>query len=197
MPRQSLRERQRLALRGEIQSVAIYLFLDRGFDEVAVTEIAETAGVSDRTFYRYFATKEDVVLVLLDEWAPIIHAHLRDHEGEDRPWKVVCDAFLKGAAEHATVDSRVMKMIYENPRLTAAYFERQRTWEALAAEVIAERLGVDAVTDPRPSLWAMIAFDVAFRVWYDNVILAPDRDPLAHLEDRFRKAEEFFSGRLA
>lgn len=196
MPRQTLRERQRIAIREEIREVAVDLFLTRGFDEVAVTEIAEAAGVSDRTFYRYYATKEDVVLVALDDWAPSVHAHLRDHPGEVRPWKVVCDAFLLAGRDQEPSDRRVIKMIYENPRLMSAYFERQRTWEAMAAEVIAERLQVDVVRDPRPSLWAMIAFGIAFRVGWENVMIEPNKDLMAHFEDRFIQAETFFTGQL-
>jgi AcrR family transcriptional regulator len=196
VPRQSLRERQRLAVRQEIQQVSLELFLRRGFDNVAVAEIAEAAGVSDRTFYRHFATKEDVVLVLFDGYAPGIHGHLRDHEGEGRPWKVLCDAFVISASSRRAVTPEVLRMVIETPRLLTAYFERQRTWEAMVAEVIAERLGVDPMVDPRPSLWAMIAFGIAYRVSYENVMVDPRDDLIANLEDRYRQAELLFTGHL-
>jgi AcrR family transcriptional regulator len=63
-------ERRRRLVRDEIGRVAIELFAARGFDAVTVDDIAEAAGTSQRTFFRYFATKDDIVLALarrLDE----------------------------------------------------------------------------------------------------------------------------------
>jgi AcrR family transcriptional regulator len=63
-------ERRRRLIRDEIGRVAIELFAARGFDAVTVDDIADAAGTSQRTFFRYFATKDDIVLALarrLDE----------------------------------------------------------------------------------------------------------------------------------
>ncbi|WP_331770757.1 TetR/AcrR family transcriptional regulator (plasmid) [Embleya sp. NBC_00888] len=57
-----LRERKRLRMAANISDVAIGLFLARGFDAVSVAEIAEAAEVSKPTLFRYFPTKEDLVL---------------------------------------------------------------------------------------------------------------------------------------
>ena len=57
-----LRERRRLATRSEIESVALALFEQQGCERTTVDDIAGTAGVSPRTFFRYFATKEDAAL---------------------------------------------------------------------------------------------------------------------------------------
>ncbi|MCF3960355.1 TetR/AcrR family transcriptional regulator [Streptomyces fuscigenes] len=59
----TLRERQREETRRAIQTCAVRLFTDRGYDRVTVAEIAEAAGVSSMTVYRHFPTKEDLVLV--------------------------------------------------------------------------------------------------------------------------------------
>lgn len=58
----TLRERKRLATSLEIHDAAAELTLDRGLHQVTVEEIAERAGISQRTFFNYFATKEDAVL---------------------------------------------------------------------------------------------------------------------------------------
>lgn len=60
--RGSLRERKRLAAMLRIQAVALDLFEERGFDAVTVEEIAAASDVSPSSVYRYFGTKEDVVL---------------------------------------------------------------------------------------------------------------------------------------
>jgi AcrR family transcriptional regulator len=196
MARQSLRERQRLAIREELQQIALDMFAQRGYEDVAIAEIADAAGVSHRTFYRYYPTKEDVVLAVLDEEAPEIHAHLREHVGEGKPWKVLCDAFVAAAQKRRTVAPAIMRMVFETPKLQAAYFERQREWERMAADVIAERLGVDAARDPRPLLWSMMAFDIGYRIGYEWVMFGAPEDVAANFEERYRRAEELFTGRL-
>ncbi|SCD65425.1 transcriptional regulator, TetR family, partial [Streptomyces sp. SolWspMP-sol7th] len=57
-----LRERKRLQTYRHVSETAIALFLARGFDAVPVAEIAAVAGVSKPTLFRYFPTKEDLVL---------------------------------------------------------------------------------------------------------------------------------------
>ncbi|MFD8819109.1 TetR/AcrR family transcriptional regulator, partial [Streptomyces sp. NPDC059627] len=60
--RMGLRESKKERTRETISATAIRLFLDRGFDQVSITEIAEAAEVSRRTLFAYFPTKEDLVL---------------------------------------------------------------------------------------------------------------------------------------
>ncbi|MEU9449079.1 TetR family transcriptional regulator [Streptomyces sp. NPDC048277] len=60
--RMGLRESKKERTRETISATAIRLFLDRGFDQVSITEIAEAAEVSRRTLFVYFPTKEDLVL---------------------------------------------------------------------------------------------------------------------------------------
>src|SRR5690625_3834423 len=57
----SLRARRRVQTRSEIHNAAVELVLERGFNEVTVDEIAEAAGVSPRTFFNYFSTKQEAI----------------------------------------------------------------------------------------------------------------------------------------
>ena len=61
-PAETLVERRRRLVRADLARVAVELFAERGFDAVTVDDIAAAAGTSQRTFFRYFATKDDVVL---------------------------------------------------------------------------------------------------------------------------------------
>lgn len=74
-PKSDLRERRRLATAGEINDAALHLFETQGVDSTTVADIARAAGVSARTFFRYFDTKEMAALIdlgyadLIDTWA--------------------------------------------------------------------------------------------------------------------------------
>jgi AcrR family transcriptional regulator len=56
-----LRARRRRLLRDEIEAVAVRLFVDRGYDAVSVDDLAEAMGMSSRTFFRYYATKDEIL----------------------------------------------------------------------------------------------------------------------------------------
>lgn len=55
------RDKNRLRTRGQLNAAAIYLFAERGYDNTSVEEVAEAAGISVRTLFRYFTSKEDIV----------------------------------------------------------------------------------------------------------------------------------------
>ncbi|GAA2401034.1 hypothetical protein GCM10010191_05350 [Actinomadura vinacea] len=58
---EDFRARRRRLVQDDVARIAIRLFLERGYDAVSVDEIAEAAGMSQRTFFRYFATKDEVL----------------------------------------------------------------------------------------------------------------------------------------
>ena len=69
-----LRERKKRLLRQQLSDTATEMFVERGFEGVRITEIAEACGVSEKTVYNYFPTKESLIL---DRWQSTPTALLR------------------------------------------------------------------------------------------------------------------------
>jgi TetR/AcrR family transcriptional regulator, regulator of mycofactocin system len=80
-----LREKRSEMVISEFEAVALRLFDERGFAEVNVEEIASGAGLSVRTFYRYFAAKEDVLQVRIDKRNDVLDAALRARPTDEAP----------------------------------------------------------------------------------------------------------------
>src|SRR5918995_4261640 len=85
-----LRERKKAKTRAEIQRQALRLFRERGYEATTVVRIAEAAEVSESTFFRYFPTKEDVVL--WDEFDPLILEAFKAQPTKSDPIRALRDA---------------------------------------------------------------------------------------------------------
>lgn len=138
-----LRERKRLAAMLRIQSVALDLFEERGFDAVTVEEVAEASDVSPSSVYRYFGTKEQ--LVLWDEFDPDMLERLRTAVDDDVPLDGVRRIVMAGIRELAPEDerrmARRMRLAMATPALEQASVAQTYTMAELLGEVLAERLG--------------------------------------------------------
>jgi AcrR family transcriptional regulator len=90
-PPLGLRERKKPKTRAAIQQYALRLFRDQGYDESTIEEIAEVAEVSESTVYRYFSTKED--LVLWNEFDPLLIEAFREQPAELSPLQALRRSF--------------------------------------------------------------------------------------------------------
>ena len=75
---EGLRERKKRLMRQQLSDTATRMFLERGFDAVRVAEIAEACGVSEKTVFNYFPTKESLLLDRLDVTVASLRAGLAD-----------------------------------------------------------------------------------------------------------------------
>lgn len=80
-----LRSKRAELMSAELESVALRLFEERGFDEVTVDQIASEARISVRTFYRYFATKEDVLQRRIDRRSEALRVALSRRPADEPP----------------------------------------------------------------------------------------------------------------
>src|ERR1039458_6491521 len=128
-PPTGLRERKKARTRAAIQSHALQLFREQGYDATTVQQIIEEVEVSESTFFRYFPTKADVVLS--DEFDPVIVAAFR---GQPR-------AFAHFTADDRAVQEDRMLLVLSVPELRAAMLDQFASAMGLLAEIIAERTG--------------------------------------------------------
>jgi AcrR family transcriptional regulator len=128
-----LREYKKASTRRAIQTTALRLFAERGFEQTSVAEIAAAAGVSHMTFYRYFPTKEAVVLD--DDYDPLIADLIAAQPKALGPVERVRRALGEGLAEvYATdvgaIQARVELML-ATPALQRTFLEQHAGLEAL------------------------------------------------------------------
>ncbi len=175
-PAEGLRERKRRLTRQRISDVATALFAVRGFDNVKVSEVADMVGVSEKTVYNYFPTKESMVLDQADESIERLARALR----ERGPGESVSGAVMRALQHDTEVFDRLpdelvtfipmfAAMVAATPSLAAALMEIRSRLAAVVAEELAARTEVDP-RDPEPQAAGLalaglgqIAFDARVR----------------------------------
>ena len=93
------RQRRRDRLQRRIESCAIELFESRGYEAVTVAEIAVASDISTRTFFRYFATKDEVLFAGTDEGLERLAEMIVDRPSQEKPPQVVRSACIEYARE--------------------------------------------------------------------------------------------------
>jgi AcrR family transcriptional regulator len=157
-------------MRAEVAVVALELFAEKGFDGATVDDIARAAGMSRTSFFRYFPTKEDVVLGHLDDLGQTIARTLADRPEDEDPWEALRAAFTTAYASGKNAPGRVLgRMLLDTPSLKARHQEKQARWQDLLIPGIAVRLGIsDDPRDPRPRALVAAALgclDAAVQAW--------------------------------
>lgn len=111
------REARKRATRAAIERAARDLFAARGFDAVPVREIAAAAGVTERTFYRYYPDKHELVAGDAQAWAEMLRAGVRARPAQERPLEAVeraLVAFARAVAERP--ETAPVWLLHRRPR---------------------------------------------------------------------------------
>ncbi|WP_306213876.1 TetR family transcriptional regulator [Actinoplanes sp. RD1] len=142
-----VRARMREAIRADLTAAAMRSIEEVGFAATTAAAIAAAVGVSERTFFRYFPTKEDAVLQPIEALGPTIAEELRRRPERETPLEALRAAFEPAvtavAAEPATM-ATVMRLNRSEPALRRRHLQQQDLWTATLAEALAERLGLPA-----------------------------------------------------
>jgi AcrR family transcriptional regulator len=162
------RERKKQRTRDALFEAAMELFAAKGYDRTAVHEITDAVDVSERTFFRYFASKEDLVLSFIRDGAAAFAAALAARPAEEEPLTAARHALqssileLHGSAGSLTAYLAAMRLIDSTPTLLAAYLRSVHDHDDEIIEVLARREGVDPVADRRPRVLAAVIGAMVF-----------------------------------
>jgi AcrR family transcriptional regulator len=141
-PPLGLRERKKIKLRRSVQSEALRLFAEQGYEDTTVEQIADAADISTTTFYRYFPTKEDVVLD--DEYDPLLE-HMLGGGDEDEPLATTVRRAIAAVAAAVEEDRdralARLKLLSTVPALRARQGAEGRKTVEFYSRVFSERSG--------------------------------------------------------
>ena len=143
-PKLGLRERKKARTRAAIRDQAMRLFEEQGYPATTIDQIADAAEVSPSTFFRYFPTKEAVVLT--DDFDPLIAAAIRAQPAEMHPIDAIIEGMrvVFGQLTEADVaaERRRQLLFQQVPELQARAMQQLADVIDLLGEVAAERAGL-------------------------------------------------------
>lgn len=191
-----LRDRKKQRTRSALNRSALVLAAERGLDHVTVEDISTAAGVSPRTFFNYFTSKEEAVVGPDAETGPRIRRRVLEQPAHLGAAEALKAAMLAELAEELAEDREFwllrMKVVQQHPVLLARLFAGGEEAERQVVAGIAERVGLPP-DDLYPMLLAAAASAagrVAFAQWAEP-------DGLRPLEALFGDAMDLLSAGLA
>ncbi len=163
-----LRETRKQEAIDVIANTAVDLFTRDGYEATSVEAIAEAAGCSPRTFYRYFGTKEDVMFYdlpqVIEEMDGTISGYLDQGLG---PWEAVSETFVELIGRFETDDERIptrrMNLWLSEPTLRTRYMQYIIDAEQAVASCLHRHRGTTPEEDDLPELIGVAATG-AYRV---------------------------------
>lgn len=165
--------RRRATSRLELERVAFALFAEKGFEQTTVDDIAAAAGIGRRTFFRYFASKNDVPWGMFEAELERMRARLEACPAEVPLTEALRDTLVDfNRVEPAQVrwHRRRMTLILRVPALLAHSTLRFTAWREVVAEFVAERTGdrPDALAPQAVAHAALGVATAAYEQWLDD-----------------------------
>lgn len=168
----NLRQTARDAVRAEVRDRAMELFAQRGFDATTVDDIVSAVGISARSFFRYFPTKEDVALGDGERWGAQLVEALAQQPADTDPWQAMRNAMQSLIEDDKTEPERVlrdMRVIMNAPSLRSRNAEKHLQWARMLLPVAEQLLGGDRKTRRLRAQvlvhGSITCLDVAFAEW--------------------------------
>jgi AcrR family transcriptional regulator len=137
------REANKQRTRDQLEEAALRLFLERGYDRTSVTEVAAAAAVAERTFFRYFASKEGVVFCRVDDDLEDFSASMSDALRSSTPtWADLArglEAFGHLYEPAREITRLRAQLVQQTPSLQAEGSRIRTTWRNHTALLLAVR----------------------------------------------------------
>lgn len=169
--RTGLWARSRQRAYAEITAVAMDLFLTKGFEHTTIDEIAAAAGISRRSFFRYFGTKEDVVLNHFVAEGAVLRAALQRRPADEEIWAALRGAIFSLAGESPDTQRllAISRMMYRTPSLRARSIEKHLQWYEDLAPEVERRLGTADPLRARVIVGCVVTcLDLAGEAWTED-----------------------------
>jgi AcrR family transcriptional regulator len=172
----------------QVAEMAINLFVEGGYEETTIDDICAVAGISRSTFFRYFRSKEDVLLREVADLGDSLLRALQARPDGETPWVALRGA-LDPLIERYGVESertlRSNRLVSATPSLATFRQDKLARWGEVLRPEVARRMGADPddATDPRPAALiaaALACLGAAVAAW----AAANGAEHLAHLVDR-------------
>lgn len=166
----SLVERKQESVREAIGAAASRLFLDQGFQAATIDDIAKAAGIGRRTFFRYFETKEDVVLWKFDQFARHVVTLIAARPAREQALVALQRALTEASEFYNQEPAQtlaLLKLTEATPSLYAQQLMQQDRWKAWFAEALRKRTRASA-RSVVPELVAAVGLEataIAVRRW--------------------------------
>jgi AcrR family transcriptional regulator len=187
----SLRERKHEFVLREIERAAWELFANVGFDRATVEEISRNAGVSRRTFFRYFRTKEELLSFSVEHFGQLVAERFAEAPKNRKPLAALENAILSVMREEMD-DTRQPKemlgLMFEEPNLRGRFLCALSRWVPALGKELAKRKAYrgDAARCDLVAALYCTAFDQAHLRWYRERTL----DLPAQMKRAFRQLRE-------
>jgi AcrR family transcriptional regulator len=139
--KKDLRLLKKQQARDALVSSALHLFIKDGFDATTVDEIADLAVVSRRTFFRYFESKEDVLVAWMDDIRLRIQEDLKTRLETTEPFAAVKAAMMQNAEVLlADIDRTIAlaRLSYQTPSINSLNAHKYARWEKGFAEILSK-----------------------------------------------------------
>ncbi|WP_019927612.1 mycofactocin system transcriptional regulator [Nocardia sp. BMG111209] len=177
------RGRPRRTSNRNLELIALRLFAEQGFEETTVDQIASAAGVSPRTFFRYFESKAAVLLNEFDQEVGTIRALLAESPDElsvmDSVRRAVLTANTYSAEDVPELRVRV-GLLGSVPELAASAAVHYDAWERAISEFVAQRTG--GSPDSLAALAVGRATLAVCRAAYDRWVTEAEADLIVYLD---------------
>jgi len=189
-----VRERTRRAVRDELTQLAKELFVEKGYDETTIDDLAAAAGMSKRTFFRYFASKEELIVGKYEILGEQLAEDLAARPADEPLWASLRQVFGR-FVEHMETEAlgstavAMENIVRDHPALNASYLERVSRMQELVLDQARTRTGQQDPTDPRPPAIIGAAFScliAAWTTWLNSNQARPFGDLLDQAMDAIR-----------